>query len=941
MLNLNTSGRGVMLALLIFAVCFGLCNGNAYAQATGSVAGVITDKETGETMIGAAVVVEGTTRGAATDLDGNYLIKEVPVGPHNLVVMMLGYARTVIKAVQVDSAQVTKVNVQVTSEALQIEEVVIEAKAVNNTEASLLSLRKRSPTVADGISEEQIKKSPDADAGEAVKRVTGVTVVGDKYVFIRGMGERYNNTRLNGSTIASPEPLKRVVPFDVIPANLLENIIVNKTFTPDQPGDFAGGSVQLTTREFPEKLTVGLSNSLSYNDQSTFREFLSYRGGDKDWIGVDDGTREIPGPMQDASSDPEQTWQLDTLAPKELAKSFKNVWEPTRASAPFSGSRSFSVGNQQELFGKPVGYLLTLTHSSSYTTREERQSAYVPSAAGLEKYQDFAVDRSTYSVNWGGILDLNTKLSSRHKLSLKTLYTRSADDVVRTNEGATTDQLNVRTYRLSWIERSLLSSQLKGAHELPTLLASRLEWSGNYSRATWEEPDRRDVDYFRVTEADPYLLAPGRSPAARRFAEMEDNIHEGMLDWQLPLKFMKEPGSKLKLGTLARTLDRSFPTHKYLFKYDPDPDQPSPDFSLPPEVLFSPRFIDRYFELDEVSLALDSYDASMNVLAGYAMADLAIGKRWRAVGGVRVEDTDQHFETVLVPGSEGDATTEGGPRHTDVLPALNLTYKLNEKTNLRAAGSMTIANPDYAEIVPTEDQDYFQGASKTGNPDSLNHSKILNLDFRWEYYPTWNESFACGVFFKHVTDPIEATWINTGAINTIQPQNFADANNLGGEFEVRKALPYLAPHEGHWLSYFSTSGNFTYVSSQVDASDYWFGDNSGMLTSRKRPMVGQSEYVINLTLGYDHPTAGLSCRLLYNTFGKRISQLGTYNLPDTYEQPFEKFDATVDQKLDAHWSVKLRATNLLDTEVQFTVGDEVLQSYKLGRTFGVGASYTL
>ncbi|MBK6766730.1 MAG: carboxypeptidase-like regulatory domain-containing protein [bacterium] len=270
-----------MVAALMLA-----CAG--YAQETGSVTGLVVDAETGEPMLGVSLMLQGTTLGTAADLDGNFRIASVPVGDYTLVANYIGYGKLTVTGVTVEAGRPTTLNLQMQSEALEIGEVVIEARMMNNTEASLLSIQKKAPALSDGISAEQIKRSPDADAGDAVKRVTGVTVVGDKYVYVRGMGERYNNTRLNGATIASPEPLKRTVPFDIISANLLDNIVVNKTATPDQPGDFGGGSVQLTTKEFPEKLTFQVSTSSSINDETTFKDFNTYQGGNRDWIGMDD-----------------------------------------------------------------------------------------------------------------------------------------------------------------------------------------------------------------------------------------------------------------------------------------------------------------------------------------------------------------------------------------------------------------------------------------------------------------------------------------------------------------------------------------------------------------------------------------------------------------------------------------------------------------------------
>ncbi|MBL0061122.1 MAG: carboxypeptidase-like regulatory domain-containing protein [bacterium] len=567
----------------------------------GSVQGIIVDSETGEAMIGVSVMLDGTQQGAATDLDGNFTIRNVAPNSYILIANYIGYARLTVTEVAVASDKVTTLNLKMSTEAIQTKEVVIEARRIDNTEASILQMQRRSSSVSNGISAEQIKKSPDSDAADAVKRVTGISVVGDKYVYVRGMGERYNNTRLNGSSLASPEPLKRVVPFDIIPANLLNNIVVSKTFTPDMPGDFAGGSVQLTTKDFPEKLTFSVSQTVDYNDQTTFKDFSTYKGGNTDWLGWDDGTRELPDEM---SNPPVGSTS------RTLATSFENIWEARQISAPLNGSRSIAFGNQSQLFGRPFGYLATLTQATSYASRDEQEFIYNFLEDGTVEVTDSVfIKKSTRTGALGGIVDLNYKASPNHKFSIKSMYTGSGDDEVKQFSGILESNFLVRATRLTWTERSLATFQPKGEHQLPALRNSRLDWGVTFSKGSYSQPDRRDVYYADFGDGR-YSFLNSNSSGFRRFAEMKDNVVEGNLDWTMPLR-NKDDQSKIKFGGLVRNLDREFPTRKFYMQSSDTIGADAIDRSLPAEVLFNEDNILAHWALQELAINLDSYNADM------------------------------------------------------------------------------------------------------------------------------------------------------------------------------------------------------------------------------------------------------------------------------------------------------------------------------------------
>lgn len=928
--------RQLIFLTLLCSLSLNVVWGQGETTVNGSITGIVVDSETGEAMFGVAVMIEGTKQGASSDLDGQFTIRNVAPGLYTVVANYIGYAKLSVTDVEVKSGRVSTLNLKLATEAIQTQEVVIEARRIDNSEASILQIQRRSTSVSNGISAEQIKKSPDSDAADAVKRVTGISVVGDKYVYVRGMGERYNNTRLNGSSLASPEPLKRVVPFDIIPANLLNNIVVSKTFTPDQPGDFAGGSVQLTTKDFPEKLTFSVTQNVEFNDRTTFKEFNTYKGGSTDWLGWDDGSRDLPDEMVNPPAG---------ATSRTLATSFANTWEARQTTAPLNGSRSIAFGNQSSLFGKPFGYLATITQSASYSSRNEQEFIYNFLDDGtIETTDSVHIVKSTKSGALGGILDLNYKASPAHKFSVKSMYTGSGDDEVKLFSGILESNLLVRATRLAWTERSLATIQPKGEHQLSALRNSKLEWGLTLSKGQYKQPDRRDV-YYADFGTGEYSYLNSNSSGFRRFAEMKDDIIEGTFDWTMPLR-NKDDQSKIKFGGLVRSMDREFPTRKFYFQSSDTIGADELDRTLPPEVLFNKENILAHWTLQELPFTLDSYNAEMDVAAGYLMGDLMLNKKWRAVLGARIESTDQYFRTFPYPGSPDTTFAEGGPSHTDVLPSLNLTFLLNDKTNLRFAVSKTLVNPDYAELVPTVDSDYYEGTEKLGNPD-MDYTKVLNVDLRAELYPSIGENFSVGLFYKQIKDPIEwiyASGSATGAINALYPDNLVDANNIGVEVEFRKSLEFAAENLGGQMRYFSVQGNLTLVSSTVDLNQPAYDPanvGAGILTSTERALMGQSDYIVNATLAYDQPLWGTSLRLLFNTFGERISQVGGYGNPDTYEQPFSRLDFAANQSLGGHWAAKFQAKNLLNSEVEFLTGGKVQNSFKVGQSFSLGLSYSI
>jgi outer membrane receptor protein involved in Fe transport len=908
-----------------------LLSASALGAQVGGIEGRVIDQETADPLPAVNVIVEGTSFGAASDLDGMYHIDRLPEGPYTITASMLSYSAISITDVEVREGEVTMLDFSLVPEAIQLETITVTAVAAKSTVSGLLSNQKKAATISSGISEEQISKSPDPKASDVVKRVTGVSVVDDKYVFVRGLSERYNNTRLNGSTLPSPEPDKRVVPFDIFPSNLLDNIVITKGFVPNLPGDFAGGCVQLSTKEFTERLTASVSVSFGYNSQTTFKDAMTYDGGSLDFLGIDDGARAMPGIVEEATRMGRVTagnvFSAEDI--ERFGESFSNVWTPTSRKAPADQSYSISLGNQLSLFNRPLGFISSLTYKNSFSFREEESFYYIKGAEGLEvrrHYQD--VEISNLNVLWGGVLNLSYKLSPAHKLGIKTTYTRTADDEVQTywmfpNRDRQQDELSTR---LRWVERSLLSSEISGEHQIG-LFNSRLNWRGTYSLAMRTEPDTRETLYKSDEGENDYSWAWEESNGASRFFShlLDNNVDLG-LDWKIPFNpFSSIPG-KLEIGGNYVFKDREINSNRFrylLMSFS------SVDLSLPPEQLFTEENIgtDGIY-IEDRTRETDNYEGEHQVMAGYTMIDASLSRTLRFVGGARVEQSDQTV-TTFDPFNPTADPVVGEVSTMDILPAANLTYKLRENMNLRAGFSQTVSRPSFRELSPFEFTD-IGGHAMFGNPD-LERTLIQNYDLRWEWYSGFGENLSIALMYKNFTKPIEQTIMITSRELTHTWQNAKSAYNYGLEFEMRQNLRKITSLLGN----FTLQGNLALIQSKVE-----LGENAGE-TDTERPLQGQSPYVVNVMLEYNHPGLGTTVSGMYNVFGRRIAEVGASGIPDIYEEPFHRLDFVITQPLNGRLNLKLSGKNLLDREVEFTQGGNVQRHYRKGRSFSLKVAYSL
>jgi outer membrane receptor protein involved in Fe transport len=807
-------------------------------------------------------------------------------------------------------------------EAVQLAEISVSAESERGTVNRAMEEQRNASNIVSAITAEQIARSPDGDAGQAVQRVSGVTVRDGRYVLVRGLGERYTTASLNGARIPSPEPERKVVPLDLFPSSLLEGITTSKTFTPDQPGDFSGAAVNLKTREFPERRVVTFSMSAGLNTAATGKDLVRAPAIGGEWLGSAGSERQIPAAAAAAGN----LRGLDQSQVNTIIGSFRNAWSGRVDNGSANGGLGVTVGGEDPVFDHPVGYIGSFTYSYGQEVRaDEQRSLIMASGTGFEPLNQTAGSTSRNSVLWGGILNLSTRLGSRHKLRLNNTYNRSADNEASRLAGENEEfALDLDVTRLTFVQRTVRSHQLTGEHLLGD--DHLVDWSLTASRVDRSEPDRSDIAY--VTRIDPatgasqpiaWLGAP-RS-ATRTFSDLGESSYEGQGNYRLSLGSSANP-AVVKVGGAYRSVNRDVDsrafdiTNRRLSEIDRE---------APPEQIFAGP----YAEDSRLSLFVNAnggrYDARDRLVAGYGQVELQLAGRLRLIGGARVEHWMLALNT-LDPQGVASATDRDD---TDVLPSVALNYDLAENQVLRVSASQTLSRPEYREIASVSSFEPIGGLITFGNPN-LRRSLIQNYDARWEWYPGAGEALSIGVFVKRFKDPIERVFVNqTGALaNSFV--NAEKADNYGVELEVRRSLGLLSPS----LAPLTVFANTTLMRSRITPGN----TDISSLTSSDRPMVGQAEYVVNGGLTYGNG-GGLSATVLYNVVGPRIVEAGALPFPDAYEQARQVVDLSIQFPAFGAVSLKVDGKNLLDSPHEIVQGGVLRSRYKAGRVLALGASW--
>lgn len=913
-----------LLFSFIFS-CITLCY--VIAQ-NGRISGVVIDKSNNESLIGATVTLNNTTKGSLVDVDGTYTITDVAPGKYLVKCTFISY-EPAEKEIQVRAGETVSVDFSLMYSTTTLEAVTITAKNEQAATLSLISLARRSTTIVTGVSQDDIRRTPDRNTGEVLRRVSGTSIQDNKFVVIRGLADRYNVTLMNGMPLPSTEPDRRAFSFDIFPSNLLDNLLVYKTASADLPGEFAGGVVQLNTKEIPEKSFVQLSLNTSYNSQSTQKPYLTYAGGKTDWLGLDDGTRALPNVGTTKVYRQNEGVQETRYRQSKL---FANDWKlDEKDKMGMAYGFQLSAGKRISIAKRDLGVIAALTYSRLPRISKVERNDFNSDQSQLYHYDD---EQFRFSTNLGAMLNLSLEIDPKNRITFNNVYNISSQDVVVSRVGQNLpEERSEKANSVQFSSNQLFSSQLQGEHSLEGF---KVKWGIDYNDMVRSTPSLRRMFYTRNLtpqfEGDTLFVAyvpqGAASPnyAGRAYLEQHEKQAVGNIDLIIPYTWLSQKNT-LKFGAFLQTLSRSFDSRVFGYRYESQIyDQNF--LSKPQGDLFKIENIGPSgFSLREATNPNDTYTASSVMPGLFGMFDQYINQKLRITGGIRMEMYNQKLDSKAYDGTPINLDT----LTFDFLPSLNMSYDLNDRNKFRLAFSRTVSRPNFRELAPFSFYDFDIQAGIVGNP-KLIRASILNADLRYEFYPVPSQLIALTAFYKQFSNPIEQiTDAGTGGTSRqFTFQNAPKARNLGLELEFRyKPINLL-----------TLFGNVSWISSKIDLSGI---PNS---YSKERPLQGQSPYVLNVGANFSLEDLGFSTTLLFNQIGRRIWQVGYTAYADIYEAPRGILDWSITQRIMKNGEIKFTISDILNKKAVFYQDQDKSGKYEVDKDTKIqgisfGTNYTL
>ncbi|HUE89393.1 MAG TPA: TonB-dependent receptor [Vicinamibacterales bacterium] len=905
----------------------------AASQQNVRVTGVVRDESNAITLPGIPVEVVGANQTVYTDVDGRFVLDLAP-GAYQLKVVMEGYEeKSLTLDVPAGGRNVTA-DVGLTM-ARFAETVTVTAaaplNAITSSQEVQLIERRNAQVITDNMGAQEMRANGDSDAAAAMSRVTGLSVVDNQYVFVRGLGERYSNTTLAGSVLPTTEPDKKVVPLDLFPAGLLDSIQVNKSYSPDRSAEFAGGLVQIMPLKFPGRPVLDFSYGLNFFSTATGKSIPMSPLDGNDVFGFDRGVRALPSIIPNSKIVRRGIYTPTVgYSPEEITAFGRALdqsrWTPALADGAPGQNWGAVFGNR---FGK-LGVVASVTHAYKEQYVEEQRAFYrVGEGSELEAVSDYDMQYGMQKAQVGVVANLAYQFTPNHRVSLENFYSHSGRDEGRIFEGPNTENnFYYRNYRLQYIEEGLMSNGVTGEHFFQGLSNSRLDWRFASARARRDEPDLRETLYqstFRsgtLESSGNFLLADESQSGFRLFNDLADETLDAAVNWSVFSTAGARPTQyKFGLNYVERTRDFQSRRFRYIPIVANKDASVGINLSLTPEEIYAPQNIGTVFRFNEETRPVDAYDGEQTTTAGYGMIDISLTPRTRLIAGARVERFEQVVNT-FDPFGLFERTISSGIENTDIFPAINFVQALTGSSNLRLSYSSTVNRPEFRELAAFEFTDVVGSRAVRGNPE-LDRALIHNVDGRWELFTGGRGILAASLFYKNFDQPIERVVI-AGAQPIVTYQNADTARNYGLELEAGRQL-----FDGMFVN-----ANYTYVDSQISLRP----EQRTVQTSLERPLAGQSKNLFNLMAEYTN--RGFSSRVLYNFFGDRISDVGSNQAPDIIEQGRGSLDLVVGQRI-GRFSVRFTVENLTDSEYLFTQGSEDQRVFKLGRTLGLSVGLNI
>ena len=925
---------------------------NSFSQF--GITGTVIDGDFNEPLPFANILVKETGEGVTSDFDGKYSI-ELPKGSYTLVFSFVGYETKEITNINVSDADYTVTDIVLNSVAQGLEEVVVTVDAKRNTESSVLEIQRKSASLLDGISAQAFQKIGANDIASAVKNVPGVSVQGGKYVYVRGLGDRYSKSILNGVDIPGLDPDRNTIQMDLFPTNMLSNVLVIKSARADLPADFTGGVIDIITKDFPAKQEFSISASMSFNPDMHFNDnYLSYEGGQTDFLGFDDGTRKdkIFNTFLGNAYDPRlnaTTTGLTTI--NHISNQFNPQMAPNNDTSGMNYNFGVSYGNQFNFDnGHSFGFLGSLSYRKEQTVFENTQ----------DNIYNFSPNRTELSfeenrLQTGTIGGENIIASGLFGMTYKTNASKFKFNALHIQNGESTsgrfrqltrfsDFIDFNKFNLEYNERSISNGTLSGLHNL-TESQFKVEWTLSGTQAKVHDKDVRNTTF--QDEEGIFSFQENTEPK-RIWRTLDEYNLVGKVDLTKRFTFLKED-AVLKFGAFSSLKERDFSIAQYSVSsnftserdwanYGGDPNQ-----LFNPVNLISPTNDSGTYINPQTTIRQDAniFNARQQNLAAYVSNEFNISPKLKSIIGFRFENyqvfyTGENSQLGQVFNDEQIIS------ENNLFPSTNFIYSLTDNKNLRFAYSLTTARPSFKEASIAEIYDPLSNLFFIGNIN-IKPTYIDNFDLRYEAFGEDAQLFAMSLFYKNLTDPIEIGFVAASTSN-YKPLNLENANVFGIELEVRQKL-------SNWIAglrNFNLNFNGSYIISDEKYSEdelklRTLGLRDGETLGTSRPLQGQSPYLINAGLDYNNTDKGIRGGFYYNVQGKTLEVVGYGFYPDVFTIPFHSLNFNFTKQFKNNTSLTLRVRNLLDDEREslfegYGGTTEYFRLRHIGRSFSLGYS---
>jgi TonB-dependent receptor len=929
----------------------------------GLIRGQVIEGETGEPLFMANVTLKGTLNGVTTDFDGNFEISAEP-GTYTVEFSFIGLNTITVTDVKVMADEVFVVPaVKLESSNLELGEVTITVDAVRNTETALITVKKKSVSLMDGVSAAKLKKTGDSDAGDAAKRVTGVSVEGGKYVYVRGLGDRYTKTMLNGVDVPGLDPDRNSIQIDIFPTSLLENMMITKSSLAELPADYTGGLVNIETKEFPVKKIFSVSASVNYNPSMHFNsDYRNYEGGSTDFLGFDDGTRAVPDEVRTG----DQFLRPGLSSPEKVSafnRSFSKDLGADEATSPLDFGLGITSGNQYTLSnGNKLGYIFSATYKNETKFYENAiNGEYVidPSDTVYELVQATSQvgTQSEKNILLGGLAGIAYKTdAAKYKMTLMHLQnglSTTSQQRVSSEDGVIgQSDYNAIADILTYSQRGLTNLLIAGEHYWDEG-DWKIEWTASPTLSNIVEPDLRRTAF--TLRPGQFTFAPGEGGNPQRSWRYLDEINTvAKIDFTREFEQFDRP-AKFKFGASHVYKNRDYE----ILSVDLQSvgTQPSysgdPDDVLVDENLFSEGEL--FYSITSGVPNPNEFNSYSSNLGAYVSGEFSPSMRLKTIVGLRMEQFVQ-FHTGRSIAPPNDLEDEKILDAIDLFPSANLIYALTEDQNLRFSYSRSIARPSFkelsfAQIIDPVTNRIFNGGLFVYNgrwDGNLTETRINNLDVRWELFMERGELFSVSAFWKSFDDPIELVRVqDVSATSEFQPRNVGDGQLFGVELEARKSLGFISPA----LNKFSANFNYTWVRSRISMTLVEFDqrvafEKEGETIEDERAMAGQAPYVINGGVSYDDLERNFNAGLYYNVKGKTLAIVGSGIFPDVFTEPFHSLNFTANKSFgkDGKTTVNFKVSNLLNDVTElfyngYEADPQLFSSLAPGTAFSFGVSY--